>query len=83
MILVAILCEPKCRQQALLIIQQNWAPTLVQYNKDSCGKRANIEDHIKMNLRKIGWDGMNWNHLTHGGDHLRDVVNTVTKNQFP
>jgi hypothetical protein len=31
----------------------------------------------KMDLREIGWDGMDWIDLARNGDRWRDVVNTV------
>jgi hypothetical protein len=30
-----------------------------------------------MDLRKIGWDGMDWIELAQDKDHLRALVNTV------
>jgi hypothetical protein len=30
--------------------------------------RRRLEDNIKMNLRGIGWDNMDWINLTQGGD---------------
>jgi hypothetical protein len=35
------------------------------------------EDNIKMDLREIGWGGMDWIYLAHGKDQWRDLVNTV------
>jgi hypothetical protein len=34
-------------------------------------------DNIKMDLREIGWDGMDWIDLAEDGDHWRDLVNMV------
>jgi hypothetical protein len=34
-------------------------------------------NNIKMNLREIGWDGMDWIDLAQDRDQWRDVVNTV------
>jgi hypothetical protein len=34
-------------------------------------------DNIKMDLRKIGWVGIDWIDLAEDGDQLRALVNTV------
>jgi hypothetical protein len=34
-------------------------------------------DNIKIYLREIGWDGMDWMDLAHDRDQWRDLVNTV------
>jgi hypothetical protein len=34
-------------------------------------------DYIKMDLREIGWDGMDWIHLAQDRDLWRALVNTV------
>jgi hypothetical protein len=39
--------------------------------------RRKWEDGIKMDLRKIGWEGVGWNQLTEDTERWRDVVNTV------
>jgi hypothetical protein len=35
------------------------------------------EDNINMNLREIGLEGVDWIHVTQGGDWWRAFVNTV------
>jgi hypothetical protein len=35
------------------------------------------QDHIKMDLREIGWGGMGWIHLAHDRGKWRALVNTV------
>jgi hypothetical protein len=35
------------------------------------------EDNIRMNLRKIGWEGVNLMHLAQDRDQWRAVVNTI------
>jgi hypothetical protein len=35
------------------------------------------EDNIKMNLRKVGWEGVERLHLAQDRDQWRAVVNTV------
>jgi hypothetical protein len=34
-------------------------------------------DNMKMYLREIGWDGMDWIDLAQDRDQWRDLVNTV------
>jgi hypothetical protein len=33
-------------------------------------------DNIKMNLREIGWDGVDWNDMAQDRDQWRALVNT-------
>jgi hypothetical protein len=40
-------------------------------------------DNIKMDLREIGWDGMDWIDLTQDRDQWRALVNTVTNLRVP
>jgi hypothetical protein len=40
-------------------------------------------DNIKMNLREIGWDGINWIDLAQDGDHWSALVNTVMNIRVP
>jgi hypothetical protein len=39
--------------------------------------RCRWVDNIKMNLREIGWDGMDWIELAQDRDRWRSLVNTV------
>jgi hypothetical protein len=39
--------------------------------------RRRWEDVIKMNLREIGWGGVEWIHLARDRDRWRAVVNAV------
>jgi hypothetical protein len=39
--------------------------------------------NIKMDLREIGWDGMDWIGLAQDGDQWRAVVNTVMNIRVP
>jgi hypothetical protein len=34
-------------------------------------------DNIKMDLREIGWDGVDWNDMAHDRNQWRALVNTV------
>jgi hypothetical protein len=40
-------------------------------------------DNIKMELRDIGWGGMDWIDLTEGRDRWRALVNTVMNLRIP
>jgi hypothetical protein len=39
-------------------------------------------DNIKMDLREIGWDGMDWIDLAQDRNQWRDLVNTVMNLRF-
>jgi hypothetical protein len=41
------------------------------------GPRRRLVDNVKMNLREIGWGGMDWIDLAQVTDQWRAVVNTV------
>jgi hypothetical protein len=45
--------------------------------------RRRWEDNIKMNLREVGWGGMNWIELAQDRDRWRAVVNAVTNLRVP
>jgi hypothetical protein len=40
-------------------------------------------DNIKMELREIGWDGVDWIELAEDRDQWRALVNTVMKLRVP
>jgi hypothetical protein len=40
--------------------------------------RRRWEDGIRMNLREIGWESVDWIQLAHDRDCWRPFVNTVT-----
>jgi hypothetical protein len=40
-------------------------------------------DNIKMDLREIGWDGMDWIDLAQDRDYWRALVNTVMNLRVP
>jgi hypothetical protein len=40
-------------------------------------------DNIKMDLREIGWDGMDWIELAQDRDQWRALLNTVIKFRVP
>jgi hypothetical protein len=40
-------------------------------------------DNIKMDLREIGWDVMDWIRLAQDRDHWRALVNTAMKRWVP
>jgi hypothetical protein len=42
-----------------------------------------LVDNIKMDLREIGWDDMDWIDLAQDRDQWRALVNTVMNLQVP
>jgi hypothetical protein len=40
-------------------------------------------DNIKMDLREIGWEGMDWIDLAYGRDQWKTLVNTVINLRVP
>jgi hypothetical protein len=45
--------------------------------------RRSWVDNIKMNLREIGWDGMDWIDLAQDRDQWRAIVNTIMNLRVP
>jgi hypothetical protein len=45
--------------------------------------RRRWEDNIKMNLREVGWGGMDWINLIQDKDRWRALVNAVMKVRVP
>jgi len=41
-----------------------------------------LEDNIRMNLREIGWEGVDWIHLAQDRDKWWALVNTVMNLRF-
>jgi hypothetical protein len=46
-------------------------------------RRRRGVDNIKMDLREIGWDGMDWIDLAQDRDHRRAHVNTIMNHRVP
>jgi hypothetical protein len=46
-------------------------------------QRRRWVDNIKINLRELGWDGMDWLDLAKDRDHLRALVNTLMNLRVP
>jgi hypothetical protein len=46
-------------------------------------RRCRCVDNIKIDLREIGWDGMNWIDLAQDRDQWRALVNTVMNLRVP
>jgi hypothetical protein len=42
-----------------------------------------VQDNIKMDLREIGWDGMDWIDLAQDRDQCRALVNTAMNLRVP
>jgi hypothetical protein len=45
--------------------------------------RRRWEDNIKMDLREIGWRGMDRNDLAQNRDQWRALLNTIMKQRIP
>jgi hypothetical protein len=45
--------------------------------------RRRWEDNIKMDLREVGWGGMDWINLAQGRDRWRALVNAVMNLRVP
>jgi hypothetical protein len=45
--------------------------------------RRRWEDNIKMDLREVGWGGMDWINLAQDRDRWRALVNAVTNLRVP
>jgi hypothetical protein len=45
--------------------------------------RRRWEDTIKMDLREVGWGGMDWINLAHDRDRWRALVNAVMNLRVP
>jgi hypothetical protein len=46
-------------------------------------QRRRCVDNIKMDLREVGWDNMDWIDLAQDRDQWRALVNTVLKLRVP
>jgi hypothetical protein len=42
-----------------------------------------VDDNIKIDLREIGWDGMDWINQAQDRDQWRALVNTVMNLRVP
>jgi hypothetical protein len=52
--------------------------------KSPLGRRGRgWEDNIKINLREIGWGGMDWIDLTHNRDQWKALVSTAINLRVP
>jgi hypothetical protein len=45
--------------------------------------RRRSVDNVEIDLREIGWDGMNWIDLSQDSDQWRALVNTVMNLRLP
>jgi hypothetical protein len=45
--------------------------------------RLRWEDNIRMDLREIGWEGVNWIHMDRVRDHWRAIVNMEMNLRVP
>jgi len=42
-----------------------------------------MENNIRMDLRELGWEGMDWMHVAQNRDQWRALVNTIMNLWFP
>jgi hypothetical protein len=42
-----------------------------------------MEDDIRIDIREMGWEGVDWMHLSQGRDQWRTLMNTVVKFRVP
>jgi hypothetical protein len=52
-------------------------------NKPLCRQCRRWLDNVKMDIREIGWDGVDWIDLAPGRDQWRALVNTVMNLRVP
>jgi hypothetical protein len=45
--------------------------------------RHRWEDDIRMDLREVGWEGVDWMHMSQDRDQWRVLLNTVINFQVP
>jgi hypothetical protein len=45
--------------------------------------RSRWDDNIRMDLRQIGWGGVDWTHLAQDRDQWRALVNTAMNLRVP
>jgi len=57
--------------------------TMQHHEQRTLGPRRSWEDNIKMYLRKVEWEAVDWIHLAQERDQWRAVVNTVMNLRFP
>jgi hypothetical protein len=52
--------------------------------KEALGRhRRRLEDNIKIELKEIEWNGMDWIHLAEDSNQWRIIVNTVMNFPVP
>jgi hypothetical protein len=57
---------------------------IIESRKSRLGRpRRRWVDNIKMDLREIGWDGMDWIDLPQDRDQWRALMNTVMNLRVP
>lgn len=47
------------------------------------GDLDRFEDNIKLNLREIGWKGIDWIHLAQDRDQCRALLNMIINLHIP
>jgi hypothetical protein len=50
-----------------------------QFGRPECG----WENHIRMDHREVGWEGVEWIHLAYDVDHWWNLANTIMNVRVP
>jgi hypothetical protein len=50
--------------------------------KRPLGRAGRIWEDVRIDLREIGWEGVNWIYLAQDRDQERALVNTVMNHEF-
>jgi hypothetical protein len=60
-----------------------WWESRKEVRKPLGRPRRSWVDDIKMDLRELGWDGIDWIDLVQDRDHWRALVNTIINLRVP
>jgi hypothetical protein len=64
-------------------LERLWKEAVKGKGKRPRRPRRRWVDNIKLDLREIGWDGVDWVDLAQDRDHWRALVNTVMNLRVP
>jgi hypothetical protein len=67
----------------LYIVKKLWLRTVIKTDTTHIRPRRRWVDNIKISLRKIGWDDMDWINQAEDRDQWRALVNTVMNLRVP
>jgi hypothetical protein len=63
--------------------RMRWAGHVPQMGEKRNAYRSRWVDNIKMDLREIGWNGMDWTDVAQDRDQWRALVNMVMNLRVP